>query len=351
MLSLADVGEQWLTDKLARLLSKKWPDLPAGAPSGVGDDAAVYPNFDTTTVMTADMLVEDVDFRHRWASFADIGSKAAAVNLSDLAAMGATPRALMASVAFKAETSAWGVWEMLRTLHKVGCKYGAPLIGGDVSAIAGANVVSITAIGSQRRGWLRRKQAALGDVVCVSGALGAARAGLALLESPQLQPVLSAADRRYCIGRQLRPVAHVRLGQALAQLGCVSAAADVSDGLARDALHLVPPHLGVVLDTHRLPIDRGVRQVAMHAGADALSWALCGGEDFVLVFAVPPAQLRRVLHATTALGHPVVPVGRVVQTSGLTLWPRGQRLRGSAYMHYSAASSSGTAVNKSATRP
>lgn len=291
---------------------------------GIGDDAAVLRQLGPLAVVSADMLIAGVDFERAWATPKDIGHKAAAVNLSDLAAMGARPRALVASIACHPEDNVDDVVNLLLSLHRTGAALGAPLVGGDISKTAGPWVVAVTVLGEVApRHVLQRYRGRPGDYLCVSGRLGAAAAGLLQLQGQgKRSPAL--------VQRQLRPTPRVALGRALAGAGCVRSAADISDGLAKDAAHVVRPGAGVEIDVRRLPLAYGVAAVAR--GAQQMPWqmALCGGEDFELVLAVAPAAWPQAEACAKRCGLPLTVVGRVTAAPGIVLLhaPEGAVLRG-----------------------
>ncbi len=305
--TVSDVGEAGLIARIQRHVRPRG----AGVVVGIGDDAAMVRAVAPAAVLTTDMLVEDVDFRLAWASWSDVGHKAAAVNLSDLAAMGATPRGLLLSLALRPDTHVDDVMALVRSLARVGERYGAPLVGGDLSKIDGPLVASVTAIGEvDPKRALRRHAGRVGDLVLVSGALGGAAAGLAALQAGLATPLHR---------RQLRPTPKVALGVALARTGLVRSAADISDGLARDAMHVAPRGAGVVIDTVALPVDRGVAEVARRLQKDALRFAAAGGEDFELVLAVAPKDVARLQTLARRHGERLTVVGTIVKQPGVSL--------------------------------
>jgi thiamine-monophosphate kinase len=314
---VADIGERRLLAAIARRLGGgslvPASRSSAGVLVGVGDDAAVMAPMRGSPVLTADLLVEGVDFEWKWARPADVGHKAASVNLSDLAAMGARPRALLLSLALRPEDRVRDVLALISAVHRQGLRYGAPLVGGDLSATAGPMVVAVTAVGeTEGRPALRRYRARAGDRILVSGSLGAAAAGLRLLLAGLRAPPSLAA-------RQLKPEPRIALGLALARSRLVRSCADVSDGVAGDASHLVPPGLTVELDPSRLPIDDAVRSAAARLGVAAEDLALAGGEDFELVLAAPPEAVPQLLRLSARLGVPLTDIGMVRRGRRITL--------------------------------
>ena len=323
MTTVSDIGEAGLLARIQNILSKPHANLLVG----VGDDAAILRALGPTAVISCDMLVEEVDFQRAWAEPQDIGHKAAAVNVSDLAAMGSSPRALLAAVAMQPHEDVDFILTLLKALDRTGRRFGAPLVGGDISKTAGPLVISVTALGvAPRRRLLRRHGAQVGDIVMVSGALGGAALGLRGLQAGlDTAPAL----RR----RQLRPEPRLALGLALGRCPGVRACADISDGLVKDVMHLVGPKLGVHLETPRLPLAKGLQKLPRGA---ALTLAMAGGEDFELVFAVAADAVPRVCRLAQNANTPVTPIGVVVAKSGL--WLDGSRpkpaLGGHGFDHF-----------------
>lgn len=308
-LTVAQVGEAGLLAVLRRWLGVRRP----GVPVPVGDDAAVLDAVAPHAVLTTDMLIEHVDFELAWASWADVGHKAAAVNVSDLAGMGAEPRALLLSLALRPSDRVADVLALVRAVARAGARYGAPLVGGDLSRIDGPLVVSVTAVGRVGEDEvLRRYHGRPGDVVAVSGRLGGAAAGLHCLVHEERAPARLTR-------RLLRPEPRVALGRALVRAGVARSGADISDGLASDALHVAGAGCGVELDVRALPIEPGVAAVAERMGRAPWQLALAGGEDFELVVAVPRKTWARAQRLASRLRVPLTAVGRVVRRPGLHL--------------------------------
>ncbi|MBI5511725.1 MAG: thiamine-phosphate kinase [Deltaproteobacteria bacterium] len=307
--SVGALGEVGLLDAIAKLPRSR---SVRGVEIGIGDDAAVLKKLKQNAVLSTDMLVEGVDFDLAWATWAEIGHKAAAANLSDLAAMGATPRATLLCLALRPHDRVRNVLQLVRTVAEVAGTYGAPLVGGDLSGTGGPVVVSVTVVGEAHKArLLRRHRAAPGDRVLVSGTLGGAALGLALMRRGAKTP---GRYRR----RQLRPEPRLKLGAALAYSGKVTAAADISDGLAKDALHLPREGCGVELDMTRLPVSPGFAALAREHGLDPLRLALAGGEDFELVVAAPLRHVRAVQNIGARTGVPLTEVGQVTDRPGIT---------------------------------
>ncbi len=318
--TLLDVGEAGLLRAFEERLSRRGE----GVIVAVGDDAALLRTIGPAAVLSADLLIEQIDFEFAWASFADVGYKAAAANLSDLAGMGAKPRGLLLSLGLRGKDKARDVLSLVAALDRCGRRFGAPLVGGDLSEIRGPLVVAVTVVGEvTTRLALRRHRGRPGDVVMVSGALGGAAAGLRLLQAHLRAP------KGLCM-RQLRPTPRVQLGCALAQARLVRSAADISDGLARDAMHVAGDGCTIELRWADVPLQRGVDRVASSFGVSSAQLALAGGEDFELVLAVAPAKVAPARLLASRLGVPLTPVGTVIRgrTPRIVGLPRGDKLRG-----------------------
>jgi thiamine-monophosphate kinase len=278
---LSELGEFGLIARLTGDLA-----LGPGVEAGAGDDAAVLlPTPGHRLVVTTDVLVEGLDFTAELSEPEDWGWKAVVANLSDLAAMAAEARWLVLALTVPAQTPVPTLERVYAGVGEACRAFGVSLVGGDVSA-GPALSLAVTALGEAERPLLR-SGARPGDRLAVSGPLGAAAAGLALLTaaSPAATellgrfPGLAAAHRR--------PQPALAMGVALARAGA-TAMIDVSDGLAGDALHLAESSgVGVEVHDATVPLAPGVPEAAALLGLDPLALALGGGEDFVLAAALP----------------------------------------------------------------
>lgn len=291
-----------------RELIARWrAAIPVGSPGvilGPGDDAALVTlDADRLGVLTTDILVEGVHFRRDWGEPADLGWKAAAVNLSDLAAMGATPRYLVASTALPPDLAVAYADGVVRGLVECAGAFDAALVGGDTVRSSGPYVVAVAAFGEVERDHvLRRDAARAGEVVAVTGLFGGAAAALRVLRA-------ASRPEGALFTRLLRPSPRIAEARALARAG-VRCAIDSSDGLGRSA-SLIAEASGCALeiDGAHLPVQSGA----------TLEDALRGGEDYELVLVAPEATLR-------ASGVPVTIVGRALAGRGAWLVrPDGSR--------------------------
>lgn len=255
-----------------------------GVRVGIGDDAAVL-GADPAWLMAHDMLVEDVHFRWASHSFADLGHKALAVNVSDIAAMGGAPVAAIVGLAGPPDVlSPAHIREMYRAMDTLARATGCSVVGGDISR-ARETIVGVTVLGRMAPGTapVLRRGAVVGDVVCLTGAVGASAAGRLLLDGavPRGGP-----DDGRLIGAHLRPTPLVRRGADLAALP-VHAMLDISDGVAIDAERLaVASGVRIRLDLERLPVAPGVAVVAAARGMSPALFAATGGEDYQLLVSV-----------------------------------------------------------------
>ncbi len=314
--TVADLGERALVARIRARI----PPPPSSVVVGIGDDAAVVaPDRGTLTVITTDALVDGIHFDRTFASAADIGHKALAVNLSDLAAMGAAPRHALLSLALPPHSPVADIDALVDALLVLAGQHGTALVGGNIAGSTGPISIDVTVTGSvRRRRVLTRGGARPGDFVYVSGQIGGAAAGLASLRGADGGPA-PATDR--CRRRFLRPEPRVRLGLALGRNRAARACIDLSDGLA-DALHQVTDASGVGarIDADRIPIDPEARDWFTRSGADPVLAALTGGEDYELAFAAPPAFRGRLAHVRRLIGDLVLtPIGVITKERDVVL--------------------------------
>lgn len=288
-------------------------DAGEGVVVGHGDDAAVVLVGERGVVVTVDLLVEGVHFRRDLSTWEDVGWKAVAVNVSDIAAMGGEPRAAVVGLCRPAGHDQAAVTALYQGMRAACDRWGLRLVGGD-TVRADQLVVSVTALGEVAPdAAVRRSGARPGDHVVVVGALGAAAAALAQVTAGLApDPELLAAHRR--------PAALVAAGQVLRDRGA-TALIDVSDGLGADLGHLCAAStVGARVRWRDLPVASGAVAAATAAGADPVDVVVGGGEDFALVATLPPdAAAAAAVAAGAADGVPGAVVGEIVEGAGVTL--------------------------------
>lgn len=261
-----------------------------GVRTGIGDDCAVLePTPGALLVATTDFLLEDVHFRRRYAEPADIGWKSLAVNLSDVASMGARPRWALVALACPVGTDSEEAEAFYEAALALADEHEVAIVGGDTAVSPAGWLVNISLLGEATHPPLLRSTARVGDVVAVTGSLGRSAAGLALLDRAAAPAGLSAATASEVTAAHLRPVPRVREGRWLAAAGAVTAMIDLSDGLATDLGHIAEESgVGARIELGRLPVTAAVREVAAAVGGDPLAWATGGGEDYELLLTCRP---------------------------------------------------------------
>ena len=278
---------------------------------GIGDDAAVIKQVTgRDTVVSADLLVEDIDFRRDATQPRLLGHKALAVSLSDIAAMGARPRWALVSLAVPPETwaSDFGA-ELYEGLLSLADAYEVRLIGGDLSRAPGHVVIDSIVMGDCVSGnAVLRSGAKPGDGLFVTGALGGSAAGLRLIELGARVGIHELEDPdvrsiQELLMRHLRPSPRVGWGLVLGEERLASAMIDISDGLSSDLHHLCgESRAGALLNSGKLPIDSRVAALCGRRALDPLMLALHGGEDFELLFAVSPENVPRLPSKVDGVG-------------------------------------------------
>ena len=306
--------------------------LPEGVLVGPGDDCAVLDA--GRLALTTDMAVEDVHFRRSWMSAGEVGWRAGAAALSDLAAVGAEPLAVLVSLAVSPEDALSG-WagRLMAGLHGVVGEAGAAIVGGDLTRSPGPVIVDVTAIGRVEAPLLR-DGARPGDEVWVTGSLGGAGGALVLLRagSPLPEPLRRAFAR---------PVPRWREARWLRRAAEVHAAIDLSDGLAGDAGHLAAASaVAVELDPRALPLAPGLEAAAPSA-EESVRLALHAGEDYELCVVAPPGALEPLAEAfRDRFGVALTRVGRIREGKGVwALEGEGPpRPLGGGFSHFDAPS-------------
>lgn len=265
---------------------------------GIGDDAAVLAAVPDRQVLSVDAQVQGVHFTRELLPMCDIGYRAFVAAISDLAAMGARPRAALVALILPTELPEAELYELVDGIADAQRSYACPVIGGNLAA-GSALSITTTVIGSASESVLTRSGCRVGDALYIAGELGSAALGLFLLQAgrPELGP--------HCVARWRRPVA--RIDDGLALLGLATGAVDVSDGLLQDAGHLAEASgVGFDIELERLPLHDELREAARALGIDPFTLAVSGGEDYGLLFTVPlgvsPPVGRRIGVATSSPG-------------------------------------------------
>ena len=331
---------------LIRTLQHRYGAGGASIIRGIGDDAAaIVPSMDRWQLLTTDLLTEGIHFDLLTAGCSDIGFRAAAANLSDIAAMGGTPHYMLVSVAIPRNGTSRDVQQLYRGMMAACRPHKIRLIGGDTSASAGTWFISITLIGSVTPGRaIFRSGARVGDDLYVTGTLGDSLAGFKLLRHAHRRaktPSLPTRQRALLIRRHLRPTARIAEGQWLSIHGWATAAIDVSDGLSGDLRHICEKsHVGADINLSALPLSPACRAYAKSTGQNPVTLALAGGEDYELLFTVASRHRRRFERLAAAQHIPFTRIGiiRPARSGIHSLAPDGKRqpLSITSYEHFSS---------------
>lgn len=280
---------------------------------GIGDDAAAWrPGVGMAGVVTTDTLVDRVHFRLEWTDWRSLGHKALAVNLSDIAAMGASPVLATVTLGLVGDERVADVLSLYAGMGELAGTHGVAIAGGDIVRSPQALFLSVTVIGEAEPGrLLTRSGARPGDATVVSGTIGASAAGLALLEGPAERRL--AATAPLLIGAHLRPNPRIALGKHLHAAG-VSAAMDLSDGLLGDLPKMLAASgVSAELWVDELPVLPAVRALFPD---EASEFALRGGEDYELLLTVPVSRLDALVATAERVGASLTRIGTVRERSG-----------------------------------
>ncbi len=322
-----ELGEFGLIEHLVSQFELRQPSTVKGP----GDDAAVIDNQDGLTVVSTDMLVEGIHFDLMYTPLKHLGYKSVVVNLSDIYAMNAQPRQITVSIALSSRFSVEAVDEIYAGIKAACDFYGVDLVGGDTSSSLKGLIISVTAVGiGQPDKIVYRDGARVGDLICITGDVGAAYLGLQILErekrlwleNPDIQPDLE--NQQYLIGRQLKPEARKDMIELFAKAQLVpTAMIDVSDGVASDLMHICKQSgVGALLEESGLPIHHETKMMALKFRVDPTTCALSGGEDYELLFTIRPEDVDKVKYLPD-----IYIAGEIVPAEdGIKLHTQGGRL-------------------------
>jgi thiamine-monophosphate kinase len=344
---ISEVGERAL---LKHLRSR----IPAGAGVvvGVGDDAAAVQT-GPLTLVTTDTLVEGVHFRRSWTPPRLLGRKALTVSLSDIAAMAGIPRYATVSLCLPPDLPVRFVDELYDGLLERAAETGVSLIGGNLAACREGASIEVMVLGQGDK-LLRRTGAQPGDLVVVTGTLGAAAAGLRLLkqgarlgtegalQATGIWTESSASGLTHCLMAHLDPTPPLAFARALSEHDLVHAAMDISDGLSGDLLHLCEESsVAAWVDLASLPIDPWAARVERARGGDSVALALHGGEDYQLLLAVPPDRLDALRDVAVVWDVPLAGIGQFTEGEPAVSVRSGEAVRPlevAAFDHFRDAS-------------
>lgn len=277
---------------------------------GIGDDCAVLPAGEGELLFSTDLLMEGVHFLRSESSPEDVGWKAAAVNLSDIAAMGGKPVATFLSIALPKDAQGEWAERFIEGYRQISSQYDVPLLGGDTTSSLRDIAVNVGILGRCQSGKrLMRSGAKIGETIYVTGPLGDSAAGLQAV----LKGIRRSEDVKTLIERHKRPLPRVDAGVILIQSGKVGAMMDISDGIASDIRHIMKASkVGAVIALDRLPLSSELISVCAEQGWDRYWLSTSGGEDFELIFTGPDGLENE-------LDIKVYPVGKIVDGNEL-IW-------------------------------
>ncbi|UOF92810.1 thiamine-phosphate kinase [Fodinisporobacter ferrooxydans] len=341
---MRDLGEFGLIDRLTARLKHIQTDVTVG----IGDDAAVlgYPA-DCEIVATTDALVEGVHFRSDTISVHNLGYKAVAASISDIAAMGGLPKHILLSLAIPPDSDISRLEGIYDGIDEISQHYKCSVVGGDVVKTEGPLVINVTLLGTVKRGQaLLRSGAKVGDVVFVTGYVGGSAAGLSYRLRSQHPPFVETAEdtaawkdcMEYLGSCHERPNPQVQAGQLLLASGVCSSCNDISDGLASE-LHEISKASNVTIEIQAaaVPIHPHVQAFARGFSCDALEWALYGGEDYQLVGTVRKESFDTLAAQFHQAGLQMFAIGHVTGTGRGVLLRQGNAstdISASGYNHF-----------------
>jgi thiamine-monophosphate kinase len=321
--TVGDCSERALVARIRQHL----PPAPDWLLVGIGDDAAVVePARNRAEVLSVDALIEGVHFDRAFSPPDAIGHRALAVNLSDLAAMGAAPRLALLSMALPAALPLADFDAIAAGFAALAARHGLHVAGGNLTRSPGPLMIDVTVLGTvKRRQALTRGGARPGDDLYVSGTIGAAAAGLRMLKERLTRSTAENtrdmdADVDSCVERYLRPEPRVRLGVMLSRTRAAAACMDLSDGLADAAQQMAEAsRVGMTIDAASLPVHIAARTFFDARGVDAITEAITAGDDYELLLAVRPRAHRRLTAASRHGGVALTRVGRCTENPAVVL--------------------------------
>ena len=305
-LDLRKIGEFGLLRRVRKWTKVSDPSLI----QGIGDDVAVFETGRKVFLATTDILIEDVHFERTWVDPYFLGKKALGVNLSDIAAMGGTPKYFLLSLGLPKGLDLSFVSRFYRGLRDMAKPFRVDLIGGD-TALSQKIIINICLLGEgEKKNLLYRKGAHAGDDLFVTGTLGDSALGLRILEKKGLK-----ARPEGLVARHLAPSPRIGLGQAIGRQRLATAMIDVSDGLLSDTGHLLEESdKGVRIWEDRIPLSRLYRKNISSYSKDYYQMALSGGEDYELLFAASPKMREKISSLSLAHKIPITRIGEILSS-------------------------------------
>jgi thiamine-monophosphate kinase len=315
-MQLKEIGEFGFIERF-----KPWfGDLLGSDITGIGDDCAILPmNDEEELVVTTDLLMENIHFLRDAITPNQLGYKSLAVNLSDIAAMGATPIGSFLSIAIPKEIEVEFLDAFMLGYREISAKYATPLLGGDTTKSAKDLAINVCVIGKCKKGTARRRSMAqIGDIIYVTGNLGDSAAGLQLI----LNAADKSTDAQYLIDTHHQPEPRINEGQFLATQHAVHAMMDISDGIASDLHHILKASgKSAEINLDFLPHSDAFTKIVDKYNWNAHELAVAGGEDYELLFTADKEcsdQLQS--NFEKQFGKPLFPIGIITEGAGMITW-------------------------------
>lgn len=334
-MKLTEIGEFGLIGRIRSDLENFQKGTIKGAIIGIGDDtAAIEISSEELLLFTTDTLLEDVHFKWNYISPFQVGQKALAVNVSDIAAVGGIPTYCLISLGFPQDTKVSLVDDLYKGLKEAASLYKVGIIGGDLVR-SPVFIITISLLGRvKKKRIILRSGAKKADLICVTGKLGEAAAGLVCLKKADLK--LNQSAREFLIKRWLMPSPRLVEAQAIARKNLATAMIDISDGLVSDLTRLTEESgVGAILWEDKFPVASSARYLARELGRSPLKWALYGGEDYELLFTVSPHKKEKI---EKNLDFPFALIGEIVdKREGICLMDKTgtrTRIEGRGYDHF-----------------
>ncbi len=303
-MNLREIGEFGLINRIRKSTSTTHPALV----KGIGDDVAVVESAEKSWLVTTDLLIEGIHFERSWMDPFHLGRKALFVNLSDIAAVGGTPKYFLISLGLPRNLPLPFITSFYRGLKDGAKRFGVDLIGGDTS-LSKKIIINICLLGEGKKGSLLfRSGAKVGDDLFVSGTLGDAALGLKILQKKGLR-----GSPKGLVNKHVSPSPRIHLGQAIAKHRWATAMIDVSDGLLIDTNHLLEESgVGALVWEDRIPLSTLYQQWVHAYSKNLYQFALRGGEDYELLFTAPPEMRRRISRLALSLKIPITQIGEIL---------------------------------------
>ena len=315
-MDIKELGESGLIQRIA----DTYQSSDASIIAGIGDDAAALKvSGNNILLTTSDILIEDVHFNLSFTDSYQLGRKALAVNLSDIAAMGGTPRFFVVSLALPAHITVSFIDDLYRGIMDVASEFSASLVGGDSNASPQKLMIALTVLGEVHQDHLlKRSGAQAGDSIFVTGTIGDAALGLMYLQTDHAVTAQTPASR--LVAKHRSPIPRVKEGKVLADNGLASSLIDISDGLLTDLKRILTASgKGATVWLEKIPLSSEFKQADTPLHCNKIEYALTGGEDYELIFTCPPPKESLLSQAASRAEFTITKIGTITDSQELVL--------------------------------